>query len=175
MKAFFLSRLLREKLLLLGLVAIAAAMWLSSVARRVNTFWMEARVASAELADQKRWLAERGRIEKEAKTAIEHLDPGHTFDAVRLQAELDSIARGAGISKDTSIDDTQVSSGPQFSINSVRFVIRNAEYASLVRFYEELSKRSPYIGIEEFTLVSNRAAPSQLTASLRVSSVEVTR
>lgn len=175
MKAFFLSRLLREKFLLLGLMAIAAAMWLSAVSRRVNTFWMETRASTAELADQKRWLAERTRIETEAKEAIQHLDPSRTFDSVRLQSELDAIARSVGLSKDTSIDDTQVSAGPQFSINSVRFVIRNAEFTSLVRFYEELSKRTPYIGIEEFTLVSNRAAPSQLTASLRVSSVEVTR
>jgi hypothetical protein len=175
MKAFFLSRALREKLMLLGLVAIAAAMWLSTVSTRVRLLWIEARGTSAELSTQSRWLGERAQIEADAKAAIEHLDPARTFDSVRLQAELNDVARSVGISKETSIDDTQVNPGPQFSLNSVRFVIRNAEYGSLVKFYEELSKRAPYIGIEEFSIIANRANPSQLTASLRVSSVEISR
>jgi len=175
MKAYFLSRTLREKLMVLGLVAIAAAMWFSGVSRRVRVFWMEARGTSVELADQRRWLAERGRIEGEAKSAIEHLDPSRTYDGPRLQSELYDIARSVGITRDDSIDDMQVNPGPQFSINTVRFVIRNADYAPLVHFYEEVSKRAPYIGIEEFSIVVNRANRAQVTASLRVSSVEINK
>ena len=175
MKAFFLSRLLREKILLLGLAAVAAVMWLSATSTRVRGFWREASMTSSELDDQKRWLGERERIQAEAKAAVEHLDPAKTYDSVRLGAELYAIAREVGITRDTSIDDTQAAPGPQFSINSVRFVIRNGEWGAIKRFYEELSKRTPYIGIEEFTIFSNRANPAQLTASLRVSSVEITR
>lgn len=175
MKAYFLSRTIREKLMVLGLVAIAAAMWLSSVSQRVRTFWTAAHGTSVELDDQKRWLSERARIQAEANAAIGHLDPARTFDSVRLQAELNDIARSVGITRDTSIDDTQVNPGPQFSLNSVRFVIRNADYAPLVHFYEEVSKRAPYIGIEEFSIVVNRANRAQVTASLRVSSVEITK
>ena len=176
MRAFFLSRLLREKVLLLGLLAIAAVMWLSAVSTRVQTFWREASLTSSELNDQKRWLAERERIMAEAKSAVEDLDPSRTYDSVRLGAELDAIARGVGITKDTAIDDSQTSPGPQFSINSVRFVIRNADWEKqILPFYEELSKRAPYIGIEEFTILANRANPAQLTASLRVSAVEIAR
>lgn len=175
MKGFFLSRLLREKLLLVGLISVAAAMWLSAVSTRVRTFWKEASMTSGELAVQRQWLGERVRIENEAKAAIHNLDPVKTFDSVRLQAELDAIARGVGVGRDAAIDDTQISPGPQFSLNSVRFIIRNTEWLPLVHFYEELSKRTPYIGIEEFSLARGPANPSQLTLSLRVSSVEITR
>lgn len=177
MKTFFLTRLLREKVVLVVLVALAAVMWLSSATTRVRTFWHSAGMTSTELEDQRKWLSERERIQKEAATAIEHLDPSRTFDAVRLGAELDTIARAVGINlRDTSIEDTQVSQGPQFSINSVRFVLRNADWQrQIVPFYEELSKRAPYLGIEEFTILANRANTSQLTASLRVSSVEIAR
>lgn len=175
MKAFFLSRLLREKVLLFGLTAIAAVMWLSAVSTRVRAFWTQAQTTSANLKEQKAWLGERERIQRDAKAAVEHLDPSRTFDSVRLQSELDSIARSVGIVKGTSINDTQVVPGPQFSINSVRFTLANVEWKALKRFYAELSKRAPYIGIEEFAVSANRANPSQLTASLRVSSVEINR
>ena len=175
MKAFFLSRLLREKILLFGLTAIAAVMWLSAVSTRVRAFWTQAQTSTINLKEQRAWLGERERIERDAKAAIGQLDPSRTFDSVRLQAELDAIARGVGIVKGTSANDNQVTPGPQFSINTVRFTIVNVEWKALKRFYEELSKRAPYIGIEELAVAGNRANPSQLTASLRVSSVEISR
>ncbi len=175
MKAFFLSRLLREKALLFGLTAIAAVMWLSAVSTRVRGFWTQAQITSANLKEQKSWIGERERIEQDAKNAIAQLDPSRTLDSVRLQAEVDAIARGVGIVKGTSANDAQVAPGPQFSINTVRFTIVNVEWKALKRFYEELSKRAPYIGIEELAITGNRANPSQLTASLRVSSVEISR
>lgn len=174
MKAFFLSRLFREKLILLAFIFLAAAMWLSSALTRARAFAQQASATSTELADQKHWLAGRAQIEAAAKNAIVQLDPSRTYDSVRLQAELVAIAQSVGLSKDTAIDDAQVSAGTQFSLNSVRFVIRNAEWQTLERFYKELSKRSPYIGIEEFSIYSNKANPSQLNAALRVSSVEIT-
>ena len=174
MKAFFLSRLFREKLILLAFIFLAAAMWLSSALTRTRTFAQQASATSTELTDQKHWLAGRAQIEAAAKNAVVQLDPSRTYDSVRLQAELVAIAQSVGLSKDTAIDDAQVSAGTQFSLNSVRFVIRNAEWQTLERFYKELSKRSPYIGIEEFSIYSNKANPSQLNAALRVSSVEIT-
>ncbi len=175
MKAFFLSRLLREKMLLFGLSAIAAVMWLSAASTRVGSFWRQYSSTSTELKLQRQMLGERVRIEAEAKAAIQHLDPSRTFDSIKLQAELDAIARQVGITKDKAIDDAQISQGPQFSINSVRFTMRNVQWETLVRFYAELSKRAPYIGTEEFSVTANRANPEFLTASLRVSSVEIAR
>lgn len=174
MKAFFLSRLLREKLLLLSLIAIAAVMWLSSVSTRVRRFWIESSITSSELTTQKSWLGRRAQITADAKTAVERLDPARTFDGARLQAELYSIARGVGI-RNMAIDDSASTPGPQFSINTVRFVMRDVSWDSLQAFYAELSKRAPYMGIEEFSVFGNRANPAQLTASLRVSSVEISR
>jgi len=174
MKAFFLSRLFREKLILLAFAALAAAMWLSSAFDRAHGFAQKVHATSTELLDQKQWLAGRTKIEAAAKGAVQQLDPSRTYDSVRLQAELVSIAQSVGLSKDTAIDDAQVTAGAQFSLNSVRFVIRNAEWQTLERFYKELSKRSPYIGIEEFSIFSNKANPAQLNAALRVSSVEIT-
>src|SRR3569833_1616799 len=142
MKAFFLSRLFREKLILLAFILLAAAMWLSSALTRARAFSQQVSATSTEQHDQKHWLAGRAQIEAAAKNAVVQLDPSRTNDSVRLQAELVAIAQSVGLSKDTAIDDAQVTAGTQFSLNSVRFVIRNAEWQTLERFYKELSKRS---------------------------------
>ena len=114
MKAFFLSRLLREKLILLAFILLAAAMWLSSAGDRAHAFFDRVHQTSTDLAEQKQWLSGRARIEAAAKDAIKQLDPSRTYDSVRLQAELADIAQSVGLNKDTSIDDAQVSAGAQF-------------------------------------------------------------
>jgi hypothetical protein len=171
MKAFFLTRQFREKILLLGLILLAAATWLSSASHRTALFWREFRSTTVLLDGQNELLAQRSRIEAEARAAIEHLEPSKTFDGVRLQAEVDAIARRTGVINYTA-DNVQTERVSQFSMNSMQLTIRNADYATLVKFYLELSKQAPYIGIEQFRLsVSN----FKHSVAMRVSSVEIAK
>jgi len=174
MKAFFLSRLLREKILMLGFVLIAALIWLSGVSDRVSVQWKASQVTSTDLDVQRRWLLQKERIEREAQLAIENLDPSKSLDSVRLQGELNSLARAAGLTN-YDVSDSRTSRTTQFAVHSVQFSARNADIAKLIQFYQTLSQRAPYLGLEQFALASNRANPSQLTASWRVTSVEIAR
>ena len=174
MKAFFLSRLLREKILMLGFVLIGALIWLSGVSERVGVQWRAIKQTSTDLDVQQRWLLQRQRIEKEAQLAIEHLDPSRTFDNVRLQSELNSLARAAGLSN-YDVSDSRTTRTSQFAVHSVQFSVRNADMGALITFYQSLAQRAPYLGLEQFALASNRANPSQLTAQWRVTSVEIAR
>jgi hypothetical protein len=174
MKAFFLSRILREKILLLAFAALGAAIWLSGVSDRVGARWREISRTSVDLEVQQRWLAQRERIEREAALAIEHLDPSRTFDSVRLQNELNTLARGAGLAN-YDVSDSRTERTSQFSVHSVQFSVRNTDIGALVAFYKELGKRAPYIGLEQFSLASNRANPAQLNATWRVTSVEIAK
>ncbi|CAM3067087.1 general secretion pathway protein GspM [Rariglobus hedericola] len=174
MKAFFLSRLLREKILMLAFVLIGALIWLSGVSDRVGAQWRAIKVTSTDLDVQQRWLLQRARIEKEATVAIEHLDPSRTFDNVRLQSELNSLARSAGLSN-YDVSDSRTTRTSQFAVHSVQFSARNADISALIAFYQSLGQRAPYLGLEQFALASNRANPSQLTASWRVTSIEIAR
>jgi len=171
MKAFFLSRLFREKILLLGLVMLAAVTWLSSASSRTAHFWRDFRATSLLLDGQRELLEQQGRVEAEAKAAIEHLEPSKTFDGVRLQAEIAAIANRTGVINYTA-DNVQTERVSQFSMNSMPLTIRNADYATLVKFYTELSKQAPYIGIEQFRL---SAANFKHSVSMRVSSVEIAK
>jgi hypothetical protein len=174
MKAFFLSRLLREKILMLGFVLIGALIWLSGVSERVGVQWRAVKQTSTDLDVQRRWLLQRERIEKEATLAIENLDPSRSFDSVRLQGELNSLARAAGLSN-YDVSDSRTTRTTQFAVHSVQFSARNADIGTLITFYQSLAQRAPYLGLEQFALASNRANPSQLTASWRVTSVEIAR
>ena len=174
MKAFFLSRLLREKILLLAFTLLGAAIWLSGVGERLAAQVRAIRVTSTDLDVQQRWLSQRDRIEKEATLAVEHLDPSRSFDSVRLQGELNTLARSAGLSN-YDVSDSRTVRSSQFSVHSVQFSARNSDMAALITFYQSLAQRAPYLGLEQFSLASNRSNPSQLSASWRVTSVEIAR
>ena len=174
MKAYFLSRLLREKILLLAFVLIGALIWLSGVSDRVGVHWRAFKETSTNLDVQHRWLLQRERIEREAALAIEHLDPARSLDSVRLQGELNTLARAAGLSN-YDVSDSRTVRTSQFAVHSVQFSAHNADIGTLITFYQSLAQRAPYLGLEQFALASNRANPSQLTASWRVTSVEIAR
>ncbi len=173
LKAFFLSRLLREKLLLVAIAALVAVTVLSAFARRAGAFWRTQRAATVALADQQQWLQNRATIAAGARQAATSLDPTRTLDDTRLVGELNALARSQGL-RFTNDTPQTVRSG-QFAVHTVQFNLQKADWAALTRFYLELTKRSPYVGIEQFTLQADRASPAQLNASLRVSSVEIVR
>ncbi len=173
MKAFFLSRALREKALLVALIVGAAAMWLSSAGKRAGVFWREVSATSDELKDQEMVLGQREAIEQRSQAAIARLEPSRTFDELRLRSEINTIANVAGLANKISNSSAPSEKAGQFSVHTVQVVIRNADYDSLTRFYTELQKRSPYIGIVSFDLASTSAANGQvLTQSMKISSMQ---
>lgn len=173
LKAFFLGRLLREKLMLVVFVALGAAMWLASFSGRASRTWMEVRSTRNELKTQAQWLDSREAIEAAAVEAVKNLDPAQTLDDTRLVGELSALAREHNL-KFTN-DTPQTERSAQFAVHTVQVTLPRADWVVLQNFYYALSRRSPYIGITHFNLSADRANPALLNASLRVSSVEIVR
>lgn len=173
LKAYFLRRLLREKILLVVIAALVAVTVLSSFSKRAAAFWRVQRSTGATLAEQQQWLANRQTIEAGAKQAVQNLDPARTLDDTRLVGELNALARSQGL-RFTNDTPQTVRSG-QFAVHTVQFNLQKTDWEALKRFYLELTQRSPYVGIEQFSLQADRATPTQLNATLRVSSVEIVR
>lgn len=173
LKAYFLSRLMREKVLLLGFITLIVVVWFSSFTERARVFQRKFSETGAELQQQRMWLDSSPRIEAVSRQAVARLDPAKTFDSIKLHAELDELAKDAGISM--RADDPRNEPSNYFNVHSLRIRISKVDYASLVKFYTELQKRSPYIGIEQISVQSEPNNPALLTAQLRVSSVEVLR
>ncbi|MDP9171399.1 MAG: hypothetical protein M3N54_12335 [Acidobacteriota bacterium] len=173
LRILFLGRPAREKFLILALLVLAAGLWLSAFSSRAAGFFSEERRTTQELKDQKQWLSHRAQIERQAKTEAARLDPTRTLDAARLQAALFSIANEHHLVFSSS--DSQDRPGGQFVIHSLQITFTSAEYGTLWDFYSEIERRAPYISVESFSIAANKAQPSQLNATLRVSSVEIVR
>jgi len=172
LRAFFLARLLREKILLVALAVILVALWASSVGGRAFRFWAESQHTGASLAQQTHWLNSRLRVQNAARQAASGFDPAKTLDSTRLLAVISSVANDAGLKNTTSGESQDVSNG-QFSVHALQFTVTKVDWSSLKAFYRGLQAHSPYIGVEQFTVVADRANPALLNASMKISSVEI--
>lgn len=174
LRALFLSRLLREKLLLVAFAAFGLLWWLSAFSSRVSAFSSQQRRTSTALAEQQQWLDNRRAIEAAAHKAAAQLDPAQTLDGPRLLAAIGNLTRDAGMRNTVSGGLTPQSDG-QFSIYTLDYTINRVDWKTqLLPFYYALQKRSPYIGIERFTVTADPSG-ALLNVALRVSSMEFTR
>jgi hypothetical protein len=175
LRAFFLGRLLREKLLLLVFVLIGVLWWLTAFNKRAVGFWREQRTTTVELAEQQRWLDNRTTIEANAQKAASRLEPGQTLNGIRLVAAMNSAAYEAGLRNNYRSDTATSITNGQFTVYTVPFQVTGATYDTLLKFYLNVHKRAPYIGIDAFQLSANSGNRNLLNLQLRVSSVEIPR
>jgi hypothetical protein len=174
LRAFFLARAFREKVLLTAWCLIVAAVWASSFFGRTAHFTRMVHETTTTLNGQQLWLSNRGAIESQAQAAAGKLDAVRTLDATKLLAEVDAIANDSGL-KNSTIGESKDSPIGQFAVHSLQFNVTKVDWATLKQFYLSLSKQSPYIGIEQFSLQVDRANASLLNANFQISSVEISR
>jgi hypothetical protein len=181
-RALFLGCQLREKLLVLSFLAIAVLIWLSGFSKRTGVFWREQRRTTADLAEQTQWINNSAAIEASAQKAASRLDASRTLDGVRLLEAVQKIAADAGLGNNTQSG--QISNPPgngQFAIHTLPYTARFAgpdgakNWENLTKFYSALQQRSPYIGVETFTLRPDAVNRAQLSLVLQLSSVEITK
>ncbi len=174
LRALFLARLLREKILLVALALVVAALWLSNWAGRASVFLVEERHTTISLADQAKWLAHRNSVEKVAQEAARAFKPEQTLDSTRLLAAIQELAASSGLHNSYTAQPEDASTG-QFSVHTLQFTVNKADYEALRAFYLALEKKAPYIGVEQFSVIADKANPASLTATMKISSVEIAR
>lgn len=169
---FFLTRALREKLLLMAFIGIGALWWFSAFGQRAGTFWREQRATTARLAVQQQWIKNRTAIEQSARQIAERLDPARTLNGNQLVTTVDQLAKEAGLRNGVGGTPTTEKSG-QFTVHTTEYTIAQIAWEPLRGFYEALQKRSPYISVERFSLMAAANNPANLTLQLKVVSVEI--
>lgn len=175
LRAYFLSRLLREKLLLLVLIAGGTLWWLSAFSARAGQFWRTQSGTTSALTEQGRWLNDRAGIEAAAQKAASRLESAKTLDSIRLVEALNQAATEAGLRTGFQSNPAKSDTSGQFTVHSVDFLVQQADYGTLQRFYLKVQQRAPYIGIETLALQINQADAGKVTLSLRASAVEIQR
>ncbi len=180
-RAFFLGCQLRERLLLVIFLVIAVLLWFSGFSKRAGVFWREQHRTTVDLSEQAQWLANSANIEASAQKSAARLDASKTLDDTRLVDAIQKIASDAGLHNTTSQPPGNPLGNGQFAIHKLDYSVRLNEpdgdknWNMLKAFYTGLEKRSPYIGIELFTVRPNAANPAQLDVAMRVSSVEIAK
>ena len=106
-------------------------------------------------------------------TATTHAELAERFgrDVADLVAEVTGMAKRAGLAVNTEAPRTQRS--PQFAIHTVQVTTRKAELASLLRFYQELSSKAPYLGLEQVSVQGDRGNPGMVNVNMQIASVEL--
>ncbi|MFH1497450.1 MAG: hypothetical protein ABII82_06450 [Verrucomicrobiota bacterium] len=172
MKAWFLARVAREKVLMVVFVLAAAIIWISSAGERLTGTTRELRTVGAELDAQQVWLDNRQTIEGAAALAVQNLDPSRTYDSTALVAEVMALASQAGLAVNTDPPRTQRTS--QFAFHTLQVSSRRADFGAVIRFYTALAERSPYLGLEQMTLQADGGSGA-LNVRMQIASVELVK
>lgn len=173
LRAFFLARALREKLLLVAFVVIGMLWWLSAYGSRTGAFWREQRATTSRLKEQTQWIKNKTKVEENAQRAAAKLDRTKTLNANQLVTRIEQRAKDVGLRNYGLSGQTTTTRRDQFAIHTATFRINAAEWEALVKFYEALQQDAPYIAVDQFNLTAATNNPAQLSLGIRATSVEI--
>ena len=168
MKNFYNDRLLRERVLLLVFLGIGVLWWGTALVGRVRQNVQVWRAVAQEGEIQRLWLAKGASVGERTALVAKQLDTARTMNAAQAYAEVSKIAQGLPLEMGAQHTDRT----DNFALHSLQVSFRRTDLASLVRFYEGVAARAPYLGIDQCTISAERATPGQINAVFRIYSVE---
>lgn len=171
MKKFFDARLLRERLLMLVFVAIGGVWWGSEIITRGRGNMLDWSSLKSDAELQLMWLAQEATITQRTAEIASRLDTGRTMNAAQAFAEVNRLAQGLPVEMGAQRTDRT----DTFSLHSLQVTFRRVDMAGLLRFYEGVMARAPYVGIDQCTISADRATPGMVNAVFRVYAVEAAK
>lgn len=162
---------MRERIILLLVITVAAILWLSSLSGRMQVLRGEFVTTSATLDAQQEILELRPLVDSQLAELLNRLEPGRTLSASRLNAELANI--GASLRLNPEIPPARTEQVDRFLNHATEVLIRRTSYENLMRFADEIAGRSPYLNLEQIQIVADRSNPALLDARFRISAVEL--
>jgi hypothetical protein len=171
MKNFYNTKSLRERLLMLGFLLIGVVWWGSDLAGRVRFNVSAWQTAGHDAELQQLWLAQEAAVGARTAAVAQQLDAGRTMNAAQAFTEVDRLAQGLP----HDLGGQRTDRTDNFALHSLQITFRRVDMAGLLRFYEGVAARAPYLGIDQCVINADRASPGMVTAVFRVYSVEAVR
>ncbi len=168
MKKFYNSKLLRERVLLLLFLVIGVLWWGTALIGRVRQNVQAWKSVVADAGIQQMWLGQGASVGERTAQVAKQLDAARTMNAAQAYAEVNRLAQGLPLEMGAQ----RTERTDNFALHSLQVTFRRTDMASLLRFYEGIVSRAPYLGIDQCTLSVDRASPGQLNAVFRIYSVE---
>lgn len=171
MKHLFFTLKPRERVMaLLGLLMLAF-LWSTGAWGRVRGGWDKWQGLETDAKVQSVWLAKEKEIRAEAAKAVQGLDAGKGYDEARLVAETVNAAKESGLNANTEAPKTQKAG--RFSIHTLQVSSRRSDLGGVVRFYQNISERAPYVAIGSLILSADRGNAGTVTMTATVTSLEL--
>jgi hypothetical protein len=155
-------------LLALGILAF---LWVTAAYGRVNEVWANWTDLEKKAAFHRARFAEEKKIRADVAIAVQGLDEGRGYDKARLVAEAFAAAKEAGLTPSTEAP-TTVKAG-RFAVHSLQMTCRKADMGSLVKFYEAIRPRAPYLALGNLTIQSDRGKDATITINMQVTALEL--
>ena len=171
MKHLFFSLKPRERIMALAALLIAATLWSTGAWGRVQGGWDAWRAFEEEARDQKALLAKEREVRTATAVAVQGLDSGHGFDQAKLVAEAVNAAKEAGLSPNTEAPKS--TKAGKFAIHSLQLSCRKADMASILRFYESVKSRAPYLAIGNLSMTADRGTAGTVTFKATLTALEL--
>ena len=178
MKAFFLGRQFREKLILIALLAIGSAWWGSALYGSARKFQTDEATQKTARSKQLEVLNREAQILAAQQKLIEKLDPVRTVDSTdELLLTVDRIAKAHPGIGTIGSSQPKVSRGAQLTMITQQVTMNNVkpDMNDLVEVYRDFARLAPYVTIIESSirLLGNtntrggggRGGPTDLTAT----------
>ena len=171
MKHFFFSLKPRERLMALAALVVAALLWSTGAWGRVQGGWDAWRQLEADALAQKATLAKEREVRTATAVAVQGLDSGHGYDQAKLVAEAVNAAKEAGLSANT--ESPKTTKAGKFAVHSLQMSCRKADIASVLRFYDSVKARAPYLAIGNLTMTADRGTAGTVTFKATVTALEL--
>lgn len=171
MKALFFGLNARERLMALLALGTLAFLWVTAAYGRVNEVWANWTDLEKKAAFHRARFAEEKKIRADVAVAVQGLDEGRGYDKARLVAEAFAAAKEAGLTPSTEAP-TTVKAG-RFAVHSLQMTCRKADMGSLVKFYEAIRPRAPYLALGNLTIQSDRGKDATITINMQITALEL--
>ncbi len=171
MKHFFFSLKPRERYMALVALLVAATLWSTGAWSRVRGGWDDWRALEESALVQKSWLAKEREVRTATSLAVQGLDSGRGYDQAKLVAEAVNATKEAGLSANT--ESPKTTKGGKFAIHSLQMSCRKADLASVLRFYESVKSRAPYLAIGNLSMTADRGSAGTVTFKATLTALEL--
>ena len=171
MKHLFFSLKPRERLMALAALLVAATLWSTGAWARVRGGWDAWRTLEDDALVQKSWLAKEREVRNATALAVQGLDSGHGYDQAKLVAEAVNAAKEAGLAANT--ESPKTNKAGKFAIHSLQMSCRKADLGSVLRFYESVKSRAPYLAIGQLSMTADRGSAGTVTFKATVTALEL--
>jgi hypothetical protein len=172
MKHFFFSLKPRERMMALAAIVVAAFLWSTGAWGRVRGNWDGWQALEEEARTQKSWTSRETEIRNAAAAAVNGLDSGRGYDEAKLVAEAVAAAREAGLSPSTESPKPAQKAG-KFAVHSLQMTCRKADMTSVLRFYDSVKARAPYLAIGQLSMLADRGSVGTVTLKVQVTALEL--